>query len=56
MSKKGKKLQLKRRNHLVAIVMLDEPCEASLLRKAVRKHMDRKRKAKQTHQQENDYE
>jgi hypothetical protein len=46
MSKKGKKLQLKRRNHLVAIVM----------KKAVRKHLDRKRKDKQTHQQENDYE
>jgi len=41
MSKKSKKLQLKRRNHLVAIVM----------RKAVRKHRDRKREAKQTHQE-----
>ena len=46
MSKKGKKLKLKQRNYLVAIVM----------RKAVRKHKDRKREAKQTHQQENDYE
>jgi hypothetical protein len=36
MSKKLKKLQLKRRNHLVAIVM----------RKAVQKHKDRKREAK----------
>lgn len=44
MSTKRKKL--KQRNYLVAIVM----------RKAVRKHLDRKRKAKQTHQQENDYE
>jgi hypothetical protein len=44
MSSKRKKL--KQRNYLVVIVM----------RKAVRKHLDRKRKAKQTHQQENDYE
>ena len=44
MSSKRKKL--KQRNYLVAIVM----------RKAVRKHLDRKRKAKQTHQQENDYD
>lgn len=36
MSKKLKKLQLKRRNHLVAIVM----------RKSVQKHKDRKREAK----------
>lgn len=43
MTKKSKKLHLKRRNHLVAIVM----------RKAVQKHKDRKREAKQTHQQEN---
>ena len=46
MSKKSKKLKLKQRNYLVAIVM----------RKAVQKHLDRKRKDKQTHQQENDYE
>ena len=46
MSKKGKKLKLKQRNYLVAIVM----------RKAVQKHKDRKREAKQTHQQENYYE
>lgn len=44
MSSKRKKL--KQRNYLVAIVM----------RKAVIKHIDRKRKAKQTHQQENYYE
>jgi len=44
MSTKRKKL--KQRNYLVAIVM----------KKAVQKHLDRKRKAKQTHQQENDYE
>lgn len=36
MSKKGKKLKLKQRNYLVAIVM----------RKAVQKHKDRKREAK----------
>lgn len=41
MSKKIKKLQLKRRNYLVAIVM----------RKAVQKHKDRKRESKQTHQE-----
>jgi hypothetical protein len=41
MSKKLKKLQLKRRNHLVAIVM----------RKAVQKHKDRKREAKNQHQE-----
>jgi len=39
MSKKIKKLQLKRRNHVVAIVM----------RKAVIKHKDRKRQAKNQH-------
>jgi len=44
MSTKRKKL--KQRNYLVAIVM----------RKAVQKHLDRKRKAKQTHQKESDYE
>lgn len=42
MSKKLKKLQLKRRNHLVAIVM----------RKAVQKHKDRKREAKNQHKDE----
>lgn len=36
MSKKSKKLKLKQRNYLVAIVM----------RKAVQKHKDRKREAK----------
>ena len=36
MTKKLKKLQLKRRNHLVAIVM----------RKAVQKHRNRKKEAK----------
>lgn len=36
MTKKTKKLKLKQRNHLVAIVM----------RKAVQKHKDRKREAK----------
>jgi hypothetical protein len=41
MSKKLKKLQLKRRNHLVAIVM----------RKAVQKHKDRKRESKNQHQE-----
>ncbi len=36
MTKKSKKLKLKQRNHLVAIVM----------RKAVRKHKDKKREMK----------
>ena len=44
MSKKLKKLQLKRRNHLVAIVM----------RKSVQKHKDRKREAKNQHQENQD--
>lgn len=42
MTKKSKKLQLKRRNHLVAIVM----------RKAVQKHKDRKREAKNQHKED----
>lgn len=42
MTKKNKKLQLKRRNHLVAIVM----------RKAVQKHKNRKREAKNQHKDE----
>lgn len=42
MSKKSKKLQLKRRNHLVAVVM----------RKAVQKHKNRKREAKNQHKDE----
>lgn len=41
MSKKSKKIKLKQRNYLVAIVM----------RKAVQKHKDRKRKDKQTHKE-----
>lgn len=41
MTKKLKKLKVKQRNHLVAIVM----------RKAVQKHKNRKRQAKQTHQE-----
>jgi hypothetical protein len=45
MSKKNKKLKVKQRNYLVAIVM----------RKAVQKHKNRKREAKQTHQ-ENQHE
>lgn len=42
MTKKSKKLQLKRRNHLVAIVM----------RKAVQKHKNRKREAKNQHKED----
>ena len=42
MSKKLKKLKLKQRNHLVAIVM----------RKAVRKHKDKKREAKNQHKED----
>lgn len=42
MTKKSKKLQLKRRNHLVAIIM----------RKAVQKHKDRKREAKNQHKED----
>jgi len=43
MSKKLKKLKLKvkQRNHLVAVVM----------KKSVQKHKDKKRQAKQTHQE-----
>jgi hypothetical protein len=41
MPKKNKKLKVKQRNHLVAVVM----------RKAVQKHKNRKRQAKQTHQE-----
>jgi hypothetical protein len=41
MSKKLKKLKVKQRNHLVAVVM----------RKAVQRHKNRKRQAKQTHQE-----
>jgi hypothetical protein len=40
-SKKLKKLKVKQRNHLVAVVM----------RKAVQRHKNRKRQAKQTHQE-----
>lgn len=42
MSKKTKKLKLKQRNYLVSIVM----------RKAVQKHKDRKREAKNQHKDE----
>ena len=45
MSKKNKKLKVKQRNYLVAIVM----------RKAVQKHKNRKREAKNQHQ-ENQHE
>jgi hypothetical protein len=41
MSKKNKKLKVKQRNYLVAIVM----------RKAVQKHKNRKREAKNQHQE-----
>jgi hypothetical protein len=41
MTKKLKKLKVKQRNHLVAIVM----------RKAVQKHKNRKREAKNQHQE-----
>jgi len=41
MSKKNKKLKVKQRNYLVAIVM----------RKAVQKHKDKKRQAKNQHQE-----
>jgi hypothetical protein len=41
MPKKLKKLKVKQRNHLIAVVM----------RKAVQKHKNRKRQAKQTHQE-----
>jgi hypothetical protein len=44
MPKKNKKLKVKQRNHLVAVVM----------RKAVQKHKDKKRQSKQTHQENTD--